>query len=175
MIWWQNLSQMFRRSHCVPAHYICKMTTIFKICQIPLPPGLYWSSNSPLTGYTFSSNPAPLPRLPPRRPNIDRCINRMLFYKHKNSFILPPYVRVRPWGNARWGILSPYARARTRDVTPMRTYATSSTYAKTADVFWRENLRWMGCKILLISLKIYATISYYFNRVKCFEYYYLLV
>jgi hypothetical protein len=29
---------MFRRSHCVPAHYICKMTTIFKICQIPLPP-----------------------------------------------------------------------------------------------------------------------------------------
>jgi hypothetical protein len=57
MIWWQNLSQMFRRSHCVPAHYVCKMTTIFKICQIPaLPPGLYWSSNSPLTGCVFVFN-----------------------------------------------------------------------------------------------------------------------
>ena len=36
------------------------------------------------------------------------------------------------------GILSPYARVRTHDVTPLRTYATPSAYAKTADVFWRE-------------------------------------
>ena len=86
----------------------------------------------------------------------------MLFYKHKNSFILPPYVRAYvqqndvisrqndvmhhryslpvPYG----GILSPYARVRTHDVTPLRTYATSSTYAKTADVILAGNLSHMG-------------------------------
>jgi hypothetical protein len=47
------------------------------------------------------------------------------------------------------GILSPYARVRTHDVTPLRTYATPSTYAKTADVFWREIYpRWVADVIL---------------------------
>ena len=38
-----------------------------------------------------------------------------------------------------WREIQPtYARVCTHDVTPLRTYATPSAYAKTADVFWRE-------------------------------------
>jgi hypothetical protein len=53
----------------------------------------------------------------------------MLFYKHKKSFIPFAYVR---------------AYVQPHDVTPLRTYATSSTYVKTDDVFWRGNFRYMG-------------------------------
>ena len=79
----------------------------------------------------------------------------MLFYKHKNSFILPPYVRVRSYARVRThdefgrkispdgGILSPYVRVRIMTSLPcVRTQRHLHTQ-KTADVICRENFaRW---------------------------------
>jgi hypothetical protein len=76
MIWWQNLSQMFRRSHCVPAHYICKWQQFLKFIKyVPLPPDCTDCQIPHSQDILSHQIPPPCPASPHRRPNIDRCIS----------------------------------------------------------------------------------------------------